>query len=259
MAEVKMNRLVFLGSGTSQGVPVIGCHCPVCVSVDLKDKRLRSSVLFQIDEKNIVVDTGPDFRQQMLREKVQHLDAILFTHEHKDHVAGLDDVRAFNFKQKRDMPVFADERVLNALRREFFYVFTPNPYPGVPAIQLNAIENKDFEAVGIQFKPVEVMHHLLPVFGFRYKNIAYITDAKTIAKEEIIKLKGLDVLIINALRIEEHLSHFNLAQALEMIEMLEPKKAYLTHVSHYLGKHSEVEKGLPSNVHVAYDGLAIEF
>lgn len=252
-----MNHLTILGSGTSQGIPVIACHCEVCASSDSRDKRLRSSVLFHIEGKNYVIDSGPDFRQQMLRENIQDLEALIFTHEHKDHVAGMDDVRAFNFKHKKDMPIYAEERVLEALKREFAYVFSDNPYPGIPSVQTNLITNNPFQIGAITFEPIRVLHHQLPVLGFRYKNVAYVTDAKTIPEKEKDKLKNLDVLILNALRLEEHISHFSLAQALELIVEVQPKKAYLTHISHLLGTHEKITKLLPANVEMAFDGLQI--
>ncbi len=254
-----MSKLKFtlLGTGTSQGVPVIACGCAVCSSENLKDKRLRCSVLLTVDDKNYVIDTGPDFRQQMLRADVQSLEAVIYTHEHKDHIAGMDDVRAFNFKQKRDMEVYCNSEVETALRREFYYVFNDNPYPGIPKVNINPIANKAFQIDDILFTPIQVMHYKMPVFGFRIGDFSYITDAKTVAPEEREKLKGTKVLIVNALRKEEHISHFNLEQALAFIEEIGPEKAYLTHISHLMGKHYEVEKALPPNVRIAHDGMEI--
>jgi phosphoribosyl 1,2-cyclic phosphate phosphodiesterase len=251
-------KITFLGSGTSQGIPVIACSCKVCLSDDLKDKRLRASVLFEIEEKNYVIDAGPDFRQQMLRENVQKLDAILFTHEHKDHIGGLDDVRAFNFKFDKPMDIYGSINVLNALKREYFYVFDGNSHPGLPILKLNEIKNQPFEIEQTSFLPVEVMHHKMSVFGFRIKDFAYITDAKTISHSETEKLKNLDVLVLNALRKEKHISHLNLEEALELIKIIKPKKTYLTHISHLLGIHKEVQLLLPNNVFLAYDQLIIE-
>jgi phosphoribosyl 1,2-cyclic phosphate phosphodiesterase len=252
-------RITVLGSGTSQGVPVIACDCHVCKSTDPKDNRLRASILIEEKGKNFVIDTGPDFRQQMLREDVQTLEAVIFTHEHKDHLAGLDDVRAFNFKENRDMNIFCTSEVEAALRREYSYVFNGNKYPGIPQLQLNRIQNNvKFEVFPeIVFEPIEVMHYKMPVLGFRIKNFAYITDAKTVNDKELDKLKGLDVLIVNALRIEEHISHFNLSEALDFIQKVQPKKAYLTHISHQLGTHTAVSNELPANISLAYDGLQI--
>lgn len=251
-------KVTFLGTGTSQGVPVIGCDCEVCTSANPKDNRLRSSILIETQGKVICVDSGPDFRQQMLREKVQQLDAIVYTHEHKDHTAGMDDVRAFNFKQKRPMDLFVDDNVEACLKREYAYAFAENPYPGVPRLNLIKIKNEPFAVEGINFEPVQLMHYKLPVFGFRIGDFAYCTDVNYIAEEEKVKLKGLDVLVLTALRKEEHISHFNLEQALALIEELKPKQAYLTHISHYLGLHDEVSKELPDNVELSYDGLKIE-
>jgi|TARA_R110000737_G_scaffold353439_1_gene405368 phosphoribosyl 1,2-cyclic phosphate phosphodiesterase len=247
--------ITILGSGTSQGMPVIACDCNVCASTEPKDNRLRSSIMLTIDKKNYVIDTGPDFRQQMLRENVQTLEAVIYTHEHKDHVAGMDDVRAFNFKQKRDMEIYCNQAVEKALKREFSYVFNDDPYPGIPRVNINSINLAPFSVGEIEFIPVEVMHYKMPVLGFRIGDFAYITDAKTIAEEEKKKLRGTKVLIVNALRMTEHISHFNLEQALSFIDEIKPEKAYLTHISHLLGEHEEVQKILPKNVELAYDGL----
>jgi phosphoribosyl 1,2-cyclic phosphate phosphodiesterase len=253
-----MLELIFLGTGTSQGVPLIGCQCEVCQSDDNKDKRLRSSVLVRTHNTTIVVDTGPDFRQQMLREKVNQLDAVLFTHEHKDHIAGLDDIRAYNFILKKKMPVYANARVIKALEREFHYIFHDEKYPGVPEIDIHEININGFIIGDIQILPVEVMHYKLPVYGFVFnKKIAYITDANYISESEKDKLKNLDVLILNALRREKHISHFTLYEAIELIQELKPRKAFLTHISHQLGKHEVVSKELPENIFLAYDGLSI--
>ena len=252
--------LTILGSGTSQGVPVIACDCEVCSSVDEKDYRTRTSAMITINGQNHVIDSGPDFRFQMLREKVKTLKSVIFTHEHKDHIAGLDDVRAFNYKEKRDMNVYASERVKGALFREYHYIFSEDKYPGVPRIKISVIENTPFkidELVCIQ--PIEVMHYRLPVFGFRIGDLTYITDAKTVSTSEKEKIRGSKTLIINALRKEPHISHFNLDEALEFISEINPQKAFLTHISHLFGKHKVIEKNLPDNVHLAYDGLPIDF
>jgi phosphoribosyl 1,2-cyclic phosphate phosphodiesterase len=256
--DIALMKITFLGTGTSQGVPVIACHCAVCESKNTKDKRLRTSILLSYNNKNVVVDTGPDFRQQMLRAKVEHLDAVLFTHEHKDHVAGLDDVRAYNFKQKMDMPLYASEQVERQLRQEFYYAFANVKYPGVPQLCFHRIENEPFELHGKNIIPIEVLHYKLPVFGFRIDNFTYITDASFISETEKDKIKGSEVLVLNALRIEEHISHFTLNEALALIDELRPKKAYLTHISHLLGSHDEVAKLLPPHVQLAYDGLEID-
>lgn len=236
---------------------MIGCDCSVCSSQDPRDKRLRSSVLLTQDDKNLVIDTGPDFRQQMLREQVKTLSGVVFTHEHKDHVAGLDDVRAFNFLEKKDMPIFCHPRVEEALKREFGYAFDPNPYPGVPRLTVQNIDLEPFNAQGFELIPIEVMHYKLPVLGFRWGDFTYITDAKTISKDQREKIKGSKVLVLNALRQTEHISHFNLEQALEFVEALNIERVYLTHISHLMGTHAEVSRILPENVKIAYDGLEI--
>ncbi|MDB9775908.1 MBL fold metallo-hydrolase [Vicingaceae bacterium] len=256
---MKQNEITvtFLGTGTSQGVPVIGCDCAVCVSENPKDDRLRTSIMVSTPKQNIVFDTGPDFRQQMLREKVQRLDAVVFTHEHKDHVAGLDDIRAFNFKQKKDMEVFATEQVQEALKREYAYIFAEKTYPGVPRVNLTTIDLNPFKINGLELIPIQVMHYKLPVLGFRINDFTYITDANFIAEEEKAKIKGTKVLVIDALRKEKHISHYNLEEALELIKELEVEQAYLIHISHLLGKYDEEMPLLPKGVELAYDGLKI--
>lgn len=250
-------QVIFLGTGTSQGIPIIGSDHPVCLSDNPKDKRLRVSVLVTWNKYKILIDCGPDFRQQMLQNNVKRLDAIFYTHEHNDHTAGLDDIRPFFFRQG-DIPVYAHKRVLKALRKRFDYIFTTeNKYPGAPGVREHVIENKPFNFEGLTVTPVEFMHNRLPVFGFRLEEFAYLTDIKSIEDKEIEKLRDLTVLVVSALRIEPHHSHFNLEEALEFIEMLKPQKAYLTHISHMLGFHDEVEKQLPPNVHLAYDNLKI--
>jgi phosphoribosyl 1,2-cyclic phosphate phosphodiesterase len=252
-------KVTFLGTGTSQGVPVIACECEVCLSSDMNDRRLRVSVLIETKGKTIVIDSGPDFRYQMLRAGVKNLDAILYTHEHKDHVAGLDDVRAFNYKQQSEVDIYADKRVQEALKNEFHYVFSGNNYPGIPRLILNTIEDgQPFQAAGIDIIPISVMHFQLPVFGFRIGDFTYITDAKTITAEEKLKIKGSDILVINALQKEKHISHFTLEEALELAAEIGANKTYLTHISHRLGSHAEVSKQLPEGVFLAYDGLELE-
>jgi len=251
-------KITFLGTGTSQGVPIIACKCYVCSSKNAKDKRLRTSILIEHLEKTIVVDTGPDFRQQMLRAHVQQLDAVLYTHEHKDHIAGMDDIRAFNYILQKKIPLYGGQYVHEAIKREFAYIFADYKYPGIPEIDLILVENKPFQIEQLDFIPIEVKHLKLPVYGYRINNFTYITDANYIAPEEKEKMKGSDVLVINALRKEEHVSHFNLAQALEIIDELKPKMAYLTHLSHQMGRHDEVEKELPEGVKLAYDGLVLD-
>lgn len=251
-------KLTFLGTGTSQGVPVITCQCEVCQSADTRDKRLRTSVMLEVNGKVIVIDTGPDFRQQMLREKVMRLDGVVFTHPHKDHVAGMDDVRAFNFRQQRPMDIYANELTLKALRREYEYVFAENKYPGVPDIVVHQLGNGPFEVAGVKLIPIHVMHHKMPVLGFRIGDLAYVTDANYIPPESMNKLHGLKVLVINALRKTEHLSHFSLAEAIAISRKLAPERTYITHLSHLMGTHAEVETELPDDIHVAHDGMVLE-
>lgn len=236
---------------------MIGCTCEVCNSADLKDKRLRSSLMVESDSHRFVIDSGPDFRQQMLREKVDSLDGIVFTHEHKDHIAGLDDVRAFNYLNHKAMDVYASEAVQLALKREFFYIFNGDNYPGIPKINLHTIDEQPFEASGIKFIPIPVMHMRLPVLGFRMGGFSYITDANFISDKSKELLLNSEVLVLNSLRREKHVSHFNLEEAMELVDELKPKMTYLTHISHQLGKHEEVEQELPDNIRLAYDGLAV--
>lgn len=249
--------VTFLGSGTSQGVPVIGCTCEVCTSLDFRDKRLRSSVQIELSNQSFVVDTGPDFRQQMLRERVKRIDAILFTHAHRDHTAGLDDVRAYNFLQKMDMPVYGRQQVLDQLKIEYAYAFVKDSYPGIPKLLLNLIDDEPFSVNGVKVTPLPVMHLKLPVLGFRFENFSYITDANFIPESTFEKLKGTEILVLNALQHDPHVSHFNLKEALDTVEKIAPKQTYLTHISHKLGTHAEVSKKLPANVMLAYDGMQI--
>lgn len=250
-------KITFLGTGTSQGVPIIGCDCEVCTSADFHDKRLRTSVLLQENDKNIVIDTGPDFRYQMLRANVKTLDAVLLTHEHKDHIAGLDDVRAFNYRQKRAMDIYANKRVQEALKREFYYAFSEKKYPGIPLLTLHDINNEPFSVCGIDFIPIEVMHYKLPVLGFRTGGFTYITDAKTIAASEIEKIKGTKILVINALQKGSHISHLTLEEAIQLAGEIRAEKTYLTHISHNLGLYEKVSRELPEGIYLAYDGLQI--
>ena len=250
-------KITFLGTGTSQGIPVIGSSHPVCLSSNPKDKRLRVSVLIEWDNYVYVIDCGPDFRQQMLNAKCTKLNGIIFTHEHADHTAGLDDIRPFYFKQG-DIPVYAHKRVIKALEDRFEYIFeTENKYAGAPGVTTHQIENKPFTLGGINVIPINGMHYKLQVFGFRFNDFAYLTDMKTVEDKEIEKLKGVKVLVVNALREEQHVSHFNLDEALAFIDKVKPEKAYLTHISHLLGFHDEVQHRLPKNVFLAYDNLQI--
>lgn len=258
MSNLRLLKVTFLGTGTSQGIPIIGSNHPVCLSENPKDKRLRVSALVQVEDLNILIDCGPDFRQQMLSNNVDRIDAILYTHEHSDHTVGLDDIRPFFFRQG-DIPIYAHERVMDSLRKRFDYIFaTENKYPGAPSVRENIITNTPFEVNDIRITPIEVMHNRVQVFGFRIRNFAYLTDVKTIEEEEIEKLKGVDVLVVNALRKEPHHSHFNLEEALEFVDKVKPDRSYLTHISHLLGFHDEVEAELPENVFLAYDNLKID-
>ncbi len=250
-------KITFLGTGTSQGIPVIGSSHPVCLSTDQRDKRLRVSVLIELENYTFIIDCGPDFRQQMLTNNCTKLDAILFTHEHADHVAGLDDIRPFFFKQG-DIPIYAHQRVMDNLKLRFDYVFaTENRYPGAPGVSQNIIGNHPFYIYDIKVTPINGYHHKLQVFGFKIGDFAYLTDMKTVADEEISKIKNIEVLVVNALRKEPHISHFNLEEALEFIRKVNPKRAYLTHISHLLGFHKDVEQKLPKNVFLAYDNLKL--
>jgi len=251
-------EVTFLGTGTSQGIPVIGNDHPVCQSENPKDKRLRVSVLVQWEGHTIVIDCGPDFRQQMLRENVKRLDAVLLTHEHSDHVAGIDDIRPFYFKQG-DIPFYAHRSVFKALHKRFEYIFElENKYPGAPTINEMEIDKEaSFDLFGKTVIPIEAYHADLPVLGFRIDNFTYLTDVKTISEDEIEKMYGTDVLVISVLRIKPHNSHLNLTEALELIETIRPKTTYFTHISHMLGFHDEVEAMLPGNIHLAYDTLKI--
>ena len=253
-----MLKIIFLGTGTSQGIPVIGSDHPVCLSENPNDKRLRSSILIQWDDYSYIVDCGPDFRQQMLRVECNHLNGVLFTHEHADHTAGIDDIRPFFFRQG-DIPVYAIDRVVSDLKRRFSYIFqTENKYPGTPAVQINIIKkNTVFQLEDKIVIPIEVMHNNLPVMGFRIDDFCYLTDVKSIEDDQRDKLKNCDVLVINALRIEAHPSHLNLEEALELAADLKPKRAYFTHISHLLGFHEIISKKLPENIYLAYDKLEI--
>lgn len=251
-------KITFLGTGTSQGIPVIGCGCAVCQSVDARDKRLRVSVLIEIADTTIVIDSGPDFRYQMLRAGVKDLDAILFTHEHKDHVAGLDDIRPFNYILKKRIDIFATERVQQALKREFAYIFSDVQYHGIPQINLHTVTDVPFTVGTTTVTPIEVMHYKLPVIGYRIHDFTYITDAKTISDASFEKIKGSKHLVINALQREDHISHFTLNEAIAFANRVGAQTTYFTHMSHNLGLHADIEKELPPNIKLAYDGLKFE-
>jgi phosphoribosyl 1,2-cyclic phosphate phosphodiesterase len=250
--------LEFLGTGTSQGVPVVACSCHVCRSIDPRDKRLRTSALLRTKGRTLLIDAGPDLRQQMLRCGLDDLDAVLLTHEHMDHVAGIDELRALNFHLRRPMDIHANTATLEAVRRMFHYAFAKNKYPGVPELRLHAITADTFQAAGVPVMPVEVLHHFLPVTAFRIGGLAYVTDAKTIEPAELDKLRGADVLVLNALRKKEHISHLDLDAALAMVRELKPREAWFTHISHLMGTHAEVSAELPHGVGLAYDGLRVE-
>ena len=250
-------KITFLGTGTSTGIPMIGCHCAVCTSPHKKDKRLRTSILVQSATTTLVVDTTPDFRYQMLRAQVAKLDAVLFTHPHKDHVAGLDDVRAFNFFQHKAMPVYANELTIETLMREFGYAFSSKRYPGVPNLELHPITLEPFTIGDIFITPILVWHLKMPVLGFRFGHFTYITDANRIEDGELKKIRGSKTLVLNALRKEDHISHFTLGEAIATVQELKIETAYFTHLSHQMGLHHHIEKELPPGMHLAYDGLVV--
>ncbi len=251
-------KITLLGTGTSQGVPMIGCDCIVCWSKDKKDKRLRSSVLIEHNGTSVVIDTGPDFRYQMLRAGVRNLDGVLITHEHYDHLAGLDDIRAFNRIRKSPMDVFAERLVLNRVEQELDYALGDRKFPGLPSIEMIEInEHDNFYVRDMEFTPLRTLHHQLPVLGFRTGDFAYITDTNFIPQETFEKLKGVKVFVLNALRVEPHISHFNLEQAVEVMRRINPERGIFTHMSHQIGLHSEVNKTLPAGMELGYDGLEI--
>jgi phosphoribosyl 1,2-cyclic phosphate phosphodiesterase len=252
-------KITFLGTGTSQGVPVIACDCNTCLSEDPHDKRLRTSILLETDDVTLLFDAGPDFRQQMLRENVKRIDAIILTHEHKDHIAGMDDVRAFNYKSQDAIDIYAEERVQKAIRTEFSYVFAEHRYPGIPKMRLNPIPEIGFKVKGIEIIPVRVCHLNLEIFGFRIGHFAYITDANYIPEASKVKLIGVKYLVINALRKEKHISHFSLREAIDIIRLISPDKAFITHISHQMGLNEKVSEELPPGIVLAYDGMKISW
>lgn len=254
---MKKIKVTFLGTGTSQGVPVIACKCAICTSKDPRDTRTRTSILVETEKTRIVIDTGPDFRQHCLREKLNRLDAVLFTHEHKDHIAGLDEVRAFNFINKMVMPVYATAQVYKALQREFAYIFSDEKYPGIPQIKVMEFANDHFPIGDMEIIPINVKHYRMDVKAFRINDFAYVTDANLIDDNERKKLQNLDVLVLNALRREPHISHFTFEEAIQVVKELAPKKAYFTHISHQLGLHELVNRELPENIELAFDGLQL--
>ena len=251
-------KITFLGTGTSQGIPFIGCDCPVCTSANKKDKRLRSSVLVETPQANIVIDSGPDFRYQMLRANIRNLDAIIFTHGHKDHIAGLDDIRPYNYHHKKPIKIYATAETQEALKREYAYIFSNITYPGIPEIEMTTINAKEpFNVNGLTIIPIKLRHYQMEVLGFRIGDFTYITDASYIAPEELSKAGGGKTLVLNALRHEPHISHYTLAEAITVAKGVKVAETYFTHISHQLGKHESVETELPSSMHLAYDGLEL--
>jgi phosphoribosyl 1,2-cyclic phosphate phosphodiesterase len=257
-----MNTITFLGTGTSQGIPMIGCHCEVCTSDDPRDNRLRCSALVRFEGKTFLIDAGPDFRQQMLREKVSHLDAILLTHHHKDHTGGLDDVRSFNYLEKRSFPIYCEAGVLESLKKEYYYVFAEKPYPGAPEMDIHLITSLPFAIDGVPVIPIRAMHYKLPILGFRFGKCAYVTDANYIPESEFEKLQGLDIFVLNTVKRGHHISHYALEEAIEVCQRVGARQSYLTHLSHMLPRHADLTKELatlPFHLAPAFDGLTVQF
>jgi phosphoribosyl 1,2-cyclic phosphate phosphodiesterase len=250
-------KVTFLGTGTSIGVPVITCDCPVCKSPDPHDKRMRTSVMLEVKGRTIVIDCGPDFRIQMLREDVSNLDAVVFTHEHRDHIAGLDDIRAFNYVLNKKIDIYGTKQVMEAIQTEFPYIFSETRYFGAPQLSIHDIDEKPFTIMDVEFQPIKVMHEKLPVTGFRIGDFTYITDASYISPKEMEKIKGSRVIVLNALRNSKHVSHFSVGEAVEILTKLRPEAAFLTHLSHFVGLHDEVNSRLPDFIRLAYDGLKL--
>ncbi|MDR4987325.1 MAG: MBL fold metallo-hydrolase [Bacteroidales bacterium] len=257
MTDKKHISMTFLGTGTSTGIPVVACDCKVCTSEDVRDRRLRTSVMLEINGQHFVIDCGPDFRYQMIREKVEDITAILFTHGHRDHIAGLDDVRAFNYVLNKTVDIYATQGVVDSINKEFPYILKEKRFFGAPQLHFHLIDNQKFTIDGVEFLPIEVMHHKMPVLGFRVQDVTYITDASHISDEEMNKIRGSKVLVINALRKSPHISHFSLDEALQVVKATNPEKAYITHLSHFMGLHEAVQQSLPENVFIAYDGLKV--
>ena len=258
MNQNEIMKITFLGTGTSTGVPVVACNCEVCTSEDARDKRYRSSIMLTRGASNIIIDCGPDFRIQMLKHKVEDIDAVLFTHAHRDHIAGLDDIRAFNYILHKSIDIYGSQVTLDAIKEQFPYIFIPGRYFGAPQLNLHPITDTPFSIGGFNFVPIQVMHQEMKVFGYRIDDFTYITDANYISQDELDKMRGSKIVVINALRNSRHVSHFSLGEALEILNEIKPEKAYLTHISHFLGKYEIVEQKLPDRVHLAYDGLQIE-
>ena len=250
-------RITFLGTGTSQGVPVIGCKCEVCKSENKKDKRLRSSVLIEEDNKNIVIDTGPDLRQQSLKNNLCKIDFVLYTHAHRDHVSGIDELRSFNFIQKEEIHGFGNRELVNQLKKDYSYIFQNQKYPGLPKVNLKIVDEK-FNLEGIDIIPIQALHYKLKILGYRIKDFTYLTDVKTIEEKELKKINGSKILVINCLQINEHISHLNLDEALELVNKLNVEKVYFTHISHNLGLYDKIQSILPRNVNLAFDNLKVK-